>query len=787
VKRPRRAKADDTAEIRLSRAYAMLASTNEAILCLDDPDSLFSALCRIAVEDGGYRGAWVGLRTTSPGPVEIAASSGILSREDMTHLGISADPSYAGGCGPTGRALRSGQPYYCDDFSNDPATVAWHQFAREHAIRSSATVPFRRGGATVGAFTIFTSESDIFDEQMRFVLEKMANDVSFILDRTEGNVARQRAEDAVQRLNDELEQQVLQRTMELERAHASAEALAQSEQRFRLAFEDNMAPMIFTDLADEIIAVNDAFCTMLGRTREELVGHQSKPFMYPEDVVITEEAHARLISGEVSQSRYVKRYLHQDGRVIIVEVLKSPARDAVGKTLYFVVSQRDVTEERALHAQLSHQALHDPLTGLANRALFEDRLAQAHERVVRHGGLGAVLLLDLDDFKGVNDTHGHHVGDQLLAAVARRLEQVTRSSDSLCRFGGDEFLYLAEGLITPAEIEPLATRLLDALAEPFFIAGSNLEQHASIGVVVWDGSSTDSTELIQDADVALYEAKRRGKGHHVVFTPSMHHEAVSHFALLQDLRLALQSGELLMHYQPIVDLATKEVVGFEALMRWPHPERGWVPPSVFIALAEPSDLIVEIGTFALREAVRAASSWERTGVAASQPYVTVNLSAHQFHDPGLLRMIDQTLAQYKLAPERLIIEITETVALFDVAETLTVIEHLRRLGIGIALDDFGTGFSSLSHLVLLHPKIIKIDQSFVSPSRTSAYNDTLLETIVSLGSKLNVIMLAEGIETQDQLEQLPHLGCELGQGYLFSPAIAANEVAAMVGLVFESE
>ena len=419
--------------------------------------------------------------------------------------------------------------------------------------------------------------------------------------------------------------------------------------------------------------------------------------------------------------------------------------------------------------------------------LFEDRLAQAHERVVRHGGLGAVLLLDLDDFKGVNDTHGHHVGDQLLAAVARRLEQVTRSSDSLCRFGGDEFLYLAEGLITPAEIEPLATRLLDALAEPFFIAGSNLEQHASIGVVVWDGSSTDSTELIQDADVALYEAKRRGKGHHVVFTPSMHHEAVSHFALLQDLRHALQSGELLMHYQPIVDLATKEVVGFEALMRWPHPERGWVPPSVFIALAEPSDLIVEIGTFALREAVRAASSWERTGVAASQPYVTVNLSAHQFHDPGLLRMIDQTLAQYKLAPERLIIEITETVALFDVAETLTVIEHLRRLGIGIALDDFGTGFSSLSHLVLLHPKIIKIDQSFVSPSRTSAYNDTLLETIVSLGSKLNVIMLAEGIETQDQLEQLPHLGCELGQGYLFSPAIAANEVAAMVGLVFESE
>ena len=569
-----------------------------------------------------------------------------------------------------------------------------------------------------------------------------------------------------------------------EHNHYLAEQL-EHEQRFRLAFEDNMAPMIFTDLANEIIAVNDAFCTMLGRTSEELVGHNSKSFTYPEDESIAEEAHARLISGEARQLRYVMRYLRKDGRVIIAEVSKSPARDDAGKTLYFVVSQRDITEERALNAQLSHQALHDPLTGLANRTLFEDRLMQAHERVVRHGGLGAVLMLDLDDFKGVNDTHGHHVGDQLLAAVGRRLEQVTRSSDSLCRFGGDEFLYLAEGLISPSEVEALATRLLDALVEPFIIAGSKLEQHASIGVVVWDGSSTDSTELIQNADVAMYEAKHRSKGHHVVFTSSMQREAVSHFALVQELRLALQAGELLMHYQPIVDLATKEVVGFEALMRWPHPERGWVPPGVFIALAEPSDLIVELGSFALREAVRAASSWERSGAGASQPYVTVNLSAHQFHDPGLLAMIDQTLAQSELAPERLIIEITESVALAGVAETVSVMEHLSHLGIGIALDDFGTGFSSLSHLVLMRPKIIKIDRSFVSPSQKSPYNDTLLDTIVSLGNKLNVIMLAEGIETKGQLEQLRRLGCELGQGYLFSPAVAADDVAAMVGAVFD--
>jgi diguanylate cyclase (GGDEF)-like protein/PAS domain S-box-containing protein len=560
-------------------------------------------------------------------------------------------------------------------------------------------------------------------------------------------------------------------------------ALSETEQHFRLAFENTMAPMIFTDLDDRAIAVNDAYILMLGRTSEELLGHDSTTFTHPEDVSIGEETHRRLISGEIEQARYVKRYLHKNGRLIVVEVSKSPALDESGKTLYFVVSQRDITEERGLTEQLSHQALHDPLTGLSNRALFEDRLAQAHARVVRQGGLGAVLLLDLDDFKGVNDTHGHLVGDQLLVAIARRLEQVTRSSDTLCRFGGDEFLYLAEGLESAEEAEQVATRLLAALIEPFSIAEAHVEQHASIGVVAWDERSMGYTQLIQDADVAMYEAKRQGKGHHVVFAPSMHQQAVSRFALLQELRHALQAGELSMHYQPIVDLATTAVVGFEALMRWQHPERGWVPPDVFIPLAEQSDFILDLGSFALREAMAAASSWGPTGAHVSAPYVTVNLSAHQFHDPGLISMIENVLRTSGLAPERLVIEITESVTLLDIAETMSVMEHLSRLGIGIALDDFGTGYSSLSYLVLLHPRVIKIDRSFVSPTRESVRNDTLLETIVSLGNKLDMTMLAEGIETHAQLERLRNLGCELGQGYLFSPAVPDGEVAAMLDRV----
>ncbi len=383
---------------------------------------------------------------------------------------------------------------------------------------------------------------------------------------------------------------------------ASEKARADAELRFRVAFENNMAPMTFADANDRIIAVNDAMCQMVGFSKEELLGCDSTPFTYPDDVGITESTHQRLISGEVEQERYVKRYLRKDGRVIDVEVSRSPARDEDGKILYFVFSERDITEERALAAQLSHQALHDPLTGLANRALFEDRLAQAHGRVVRQGGIGAVLLIDLDDFKGVNDTHGHFVGDQLLTAIANRLELVTRSADTLCRFGGDEFLYLAEGLVSPEEAEVLAERLISVIAEPYNIAGSLIEQRASIGIVIWDATSNGFSETIQNVDAALYEAKRNVRGRHVVFTPTMHQRAVSRFALVQELRHAFNAGDLVMHYQPIADLTTSEVVGFEALMRWNHPERGWVPPNVFIPLAEQSDLILELGSFALREA-----------------------------------------------------------------------------------------------------------------------------------------------------------------------------------------
>jgi diguanylate cyclase (GGDEF)-like protein/PAS domain S-box-containing protein len=741
---------DVTERRNLTRALATLTQGNQVLVRATEESLLISELCQTIVASGAYPLAWVGyLEHDDEQTIRPMASSGVTDYLDEVRFSW-GDNQY--GRGPTGKAVRSGSVQVLDDIRRNADCLPWQEPAERWGLRTGCVFPLKVNETIIGTLTIYAAEPGAFGPTELTLLGELADDLAY----------------GIGRLRD------------AQRLSENVTLLHETDQRFRLAFEDNMAPMSFADLDDKVIAVNDAFCEMVGFSREELIGSDSKPFTYIEDVGITEESRRRAIAGLDDQMRYVKRYQRKDGRVIVVEVSRSPARDANGTTMYFVFSERDITEEQALTAQLSHQALHDPLTGLANRALFDDRLSQAHARVARQGGYGAVLMLDLDDFKGVNDSHGHLVGDQLLITIAHRFERSMRSSDTLGRFGGDEFIYLAEGLDSPDEARQVAEHLLEVLASSFTFEGVHLDQHASIGVVVFDNTTLGTSDLIQNADVALHEAKRLGKGQHVLFTPSMQHVAQSHFALVQELRQALTGGELSMHYQPIVDLTTGDVVGFEALMRWRHPQRGWIAPSVFIPLAERSELILELGSFALHDAVREAGTWNQLDPLAPQPYVTVNLSAHQFHDAGLVSMIEAALRESNLAPERLVLEITESVALLDVAETLKVMEQLERLGIGLALDDFGTGFSSLSYLVLLRPKVIKIDQSFIRPAHESVHNDTLLEMIISLGKKLEMTVLAEGIETEAQLARLRDFECELGQGFLFSPAVAHYEVSTIL-------
>jgi diguanylate cyclase (GGDEF)-like protein/PAS domain S-box-containing protein len=761
-----------TTQLKKDRSLKLLTEVNRVMMFAHDQASCFQELCRVLVEQGNYALAWIAVISNGQdggeeGGANIACAAGAtdyLYEDNAAWWG-----SKASGMGPPGIAIRTGQTQVVNDLANNAWSEQFKLRAAKYELGSLICIPFDFGerGATLNVYdrNLFN-----FDDATVKGLEEIVKEAEFGISHVR----------SVQQTEVALEET----TEAINALRATELARAEAEERFRLAFENNMAPMLTSDLFGYLTAANKAFCDMLGMAMEELIGFNTSAYTFPEDMGMTEENLKRLISGEVDEVRYIKRYIRKDGRVIFVEVSTSPVKDAAGRILYVVVSQRDITEERKLTDQLSHQALHDPLTGLANRALFEDRLSVAHRRAARFGDRGAVLLVDLDDFKGVNDTYGHLVGDQLLMAVARRLELVTRSSDTLCRFGGDEFLYLAESVKSEKEAEQVAARLLEALVEPFVIEGVHIDQHASVGVVVWGEASLGYNEIVQEADLALYEAKREGKGHHVVFTPGMHQQAKNRFALINDLRRALVAGQISMHYQPIIDLRTTGVVGFEALMRWQHPERGPVSPDVFIPLAEQSDLILELGAFALHEAVIAAGRWSSSSAKNAGPYVTVNLSAHQFRDPNLVKMIGDELRASSLAPGRLIIEITESVTLLYVAETLSVMEELNAMGVGFALDDFGTGYSSLSYLALTHPKIIKIDQSFVSPAIESLRNDTLLEAIVSLGQKLDMTMLAEGIETPAQLERLQRLGCELGQGFLFSPALPANLAALMVNQTF---
>ncbi len=567
----------------------------------------------------------------------------------------------------------------------------------------------------------------------------------------------------------------------LHEAEMAAELL-RTEQRFQLAFANNIAGMLISDLGGHALVVNNAFCNMVGRDSEEIITLGSEVFTFHDDQGIGVEASAQMLSGERPQTIYTKRYVHKDGRIVWAEISRSLARDKSGNPQYFISSIRDITEERSLLAQLSYQAMHDPLTGLANRLEFEDRLANALAR----GGEGnknlAVFLIDLDEFKDVNDTFGHQVGDDLLVEVSRRLEKVACPTDVLCRFGGDEFLYLGEAITDSKEAEAIARRLLGVFDEPFVIGEEHLDQAASIGVAICTGDES-SPDLLRDADTALSDAKRQGKNCYVLFRSEMRDQVSSRIGMVQELRRSLEAGEIEMHYQPIVDLISSQTIGFEGLMRWNHPEFGCVPPYVFIPLAEQSKLIYDLGFFALNEAVREASSWRHIKQRDRQPYIAVNLSPRQFHDPELIAKIKKILNANQLEPTRLVLEITEGAAFIDMDSAERIAFRLRQLGVSLAIDDFGTGYSSLSYFTVLRPSILKIDQSFLSRAHESANGEQLLGAIVAIGKSLDAKVVAEGIETISQLELLRRLGCDFGQGYLFSPAARSDDLSDLLECV----
>jgi diguanylate cyclase (GGDEF)-like protein len=435
-----------------------------------------------------------------------------------------------------------------------------------------------------------------------------------------------------------------------------------------------------------------------------------------------------------------------------------------------------------LQEQLSHQAFHDSLTDLANRSLFTDRIDHALLRRIRTGKPVAVLFIDLDDFKAVNDTLGHSAGDQLLVGVAERLRSSLRRPDTAARLGGDEFAVLIEDIESPAEAQAVADRIFEGLVEPFPIAGQAVIVHASIGVAISDDDTDGASSLMRHADVAMYAAKGAGKNRHVLFVAGMEAEIVARHRLRADLERAVSADEFGVHYQPIFNIADGRLVATEALVRWRHPTRGMVAPDDFIATAEETGVILALGSRVLRKACTATRRWQEAYPTDTPLWVSVNISARQLQQPGFVDEVLEVVAESGLPASSLVLELTESIVLegANAGASIAKLAELKRAGIRIAIDDFGTGYSSLSYLRRLPVDILKIAKPFVDDLSNSEDEGDFARAIVGIGSALRLTMIAEGIENAEQLATLRVLGCHLGQGYHLSHPITATAIERLL-------
>jgi diguanylate cyclase (GGDEF)-like protein len=439
-----------------------------------------------------------------------------------------------------------------------------------------------------------------------------------------------------------------------------------------------------------------------------------------------------------------------------------------------VLNSRDVSERKVFEEQLAHQAFHDGVTGLANRALFAERVRHAIARGRRERRGLAVIFLDVDDFKTINDSLGHAAGDEVLIEVARRLDASIRGADTAARFGGDEFAVLLEDVQDSQEAADAAERILEALAVPLVAAHKELSMRCSLGISVCEHESgTDADEMIRDADAAMYIAKRDGKGGYRLFEPAMHEGVLARLELRTDLQRAIATEQLELHYQPVVRLEDGSVAGVEALLRWRHPERGLIPPDSFIPIAEETGLIVPIGRWVLREGCRHARRVLAALDPSAQPTMSINLSLKQIQQSDIVADVRDALAESGLDPHYLTLEITETVLMADADLAVQRLQELKEVGVRLALDDFGTGYSSLSYLSRFPVDILKMDRSFLRGGATPEASG-LATAVVALGATLHLEVVAEGIEFPEQWHTLRDLGCEMGQGFYFARPMDAD-------------
>jgi diguanylate cyclase (GGDEF)-like protein/PAS domain S-box-containing protein len=563
------------------------------------------------------------------------------------------------------------------------------------------------------------------------------------------------------------------------------EALRESEERYALAARASNEGLWDWDLSSGEVYYSPRWKAMLGCSEEEIGARPDEWLerVHAEDVERVRSALRAHVEGLSSHLEAEYRILHRNGSYRWVLCRGLAVRDGQGRATRIAGSQGDVTHRKLAEEQLAHRAFYDPLTNLPNRALFLDRLRHALRRASRRKDyLFAVLFLDIDRFKLINDSLGHMAGDRLLVLIARRLELALRPGDSVARLGGDEFTVLLDDIRDVSDATRVADRIQRELMSPFQIGGQELGTSASIGIALSATGYERPEDILRDADTAMYRAKAQGKARHAMFDTEMHACAVALLKTEADLRHAIERGELRVFYQPIVSLDSGRISGVEALARWIHPERGLVPPSEFIPVAEETGLIGPIGRWVLREACRAVRSWSAGGAGDDGPVLSVNLSSRQLAQPDLVAQIRQTLAEADLDPRRLRLEITESAILEQIESAAATLLELRAIGVGLSIDDFGTGYSSLSYLQKFPFDTLKIDRSFVEVMGEDGERSEIARTIVTIGHNLGKAVIAEGVESPAQLALLRELGCEAAQGYLFSRPVDGDTARSLIAV-----
>jgi diguanylate cyclase (GGDEF)-like protein/PAS domain S-box-containing protein len=570
------------------------------------------------------------------------------------------------------------------------------------------------------------------------------------------------------------ERELSRKSDALSESHAELQRL---ERELRTVLETSPDSISWFDTELRYRYTNPATELITGYRNDVLIGKSNRELGHPEEFLVLWEGALRrvLASGraaDVEWSAQVRGQLRWYHSRLVAHV------DDDGEVIGVLTSTRDLTDLKLAEQALAHQAVHDTVTGLANRALLLDRVTQSLLRLERLPGRIAVLFIDLDFFKTVNDTMGHDAGDRLLVEVANRLQTVSRRTDTVARFGGDEFVVLCDQLRIDEDVRVVAERVVRSLAEPMTIDGREVKLSASIGIVVNDDPFALAGDLIRDADAAMYQAKERGRGRFQFFDPALRDRAMAKHTLEAELRLALERSEFRLLYQPLFSLVDRTLIGVEALIRWEHPVRGLLEPDAFIHVAEERGLITAIGAWVLDEACGQLAEWLATG--GPRLTMAVNVSPREFTQSDFVAQVDAVLRKHEVQPALLCLEVTETALLAERAETDHVFAKLSALGVRLALDDFGTGYSALTHLRHFSVDMLKIDRSFVERLGSGDRDREIVAAVTAMAHALGMTIVGEGIESSGQLSDLQRMGCDEGQGYLLARPQSARDMAALL-------